>query len=149
MTVRHFASYTAARSQLRTLLDAARAGRVTTLDRDDERYAVVDARVLRTTLARLQPSGAVVVAEGGGWAAVLPGLPVAGDGDTLDDALDDLIDALRDYAQDWNDRLLTAPNHQDNWALVEMVELSSDDQLRAWLLDGSVGDPALRATRLA
>lgn len=133
MTVRHFASYTAARAQLRTLLDAARTGRVTTLDRDRERYAVVEASLLQATLARLVPSRAVVVPDGGGWAALLPGLPIAGDGDNLDDAVDDLVDALRDYAHDWNERLLDVPNHRDNWAMVGLVELSSDDQLRSWL----------------
>lgn len=134
MTMRHFSSYTTARTHLRSLLDAAHAGQVTTLDRDQQRYAVVDARRLQAELARLRPSNAVVVAEGGGWAALLPGLPVAGDGTTLDDAVDDLVDALRDYAEDWNERLLHAPNHRANWALVELVELSTDEQLRSWIL---------------
>jgi len=134
MTTRHFGSYTAARTHLRDLLDTARTGRVTTLTRDQQTFTVVDADVLRRQLLRLQPSHAVVVAEGGGWAALLPGLPVHGDGETLDDALDDLIDALRDYAADWNDRLLEAPNHRDNWPLVQLVELSTDEQLRDWVL---------------
>ena len=82
----------------------------------------------------LRPSGAVVAAEAGGWSAFLPGVPVAGQGDHLDDALDDLIDALRDYATDWNERLLDAPNHRDHWALVALVELSDDTQLRGWIL---------------
>ena len=38
------------------------------------------------------------------------------------------------YAQDWNDRLLNAPNHREHWSLVELVTLASDEQLRAWLL---------------
>lgn len=136
MATRHFGSYTAARTHLRTLLDTARTGRVTTLTRDRETYTVVEADVLRRQLLRLQPSHAAVVAEGGGWSALLPGLPVHGDGETLDDALDDLTDALRDYAEDWNDHLLEAPNHRDNWPLVQLVELSTDEQLRAWILAG-------------
>ncbi|MDQ3643314.1 MAG: prevent-host-death protein [Actinomycetota bacterium] len=142
MTRRHFSSYTAARSNLRSLLDAAHAGQVTTLARDRERYAVVDAGILRDGLTRLLPSRAVVTAEGGGWSAVMPGLPVAGDGDTFDVAVDDLIDALRDYAEDWNERLLHAPNHRGNWVLVQLVELSTDDQLRSWLL-GAPPQPAV------
>lgn len=134
MTTRHFGSYTAARSNLRLLLDTANTGRVTTLTREHETYAVVDAEVLRRHLLRLVPSHAAVVAEGGGWAAVLPGLPVHGDGQTLDDALDDCMNALREYAQDWNDRLLNAPNHRDHWPLVQLVELSTDEQLREWVL---------------
>ena len=134
MTTRHFGTFTAARSNLRDLFDTAHSGRVTTVDRDRERFAVVDADVLRAHLAALRPSGAVVVAEGGGWSAFLPGLPIAGEGDDLDGAIDDLIDSLREYAADWNDRLLDAPNHRDNWALVTLTELSTDEQLKGWLL---------------
>jgi hypothetical protein len=83
---------------------------------------------------RLLPAQAVVVAEGGGWAAYIPGLPVHGDADTLDAAIDDLIDGLREYAEDWNDHLHTAPNHAGHRSLVELVELSDDEQLRDWLL---------------
>jgi hypothetical protein len=100
MTTRHFHSYTAARTNFRDLLNAAHAGYVTTVVRDRERYAVVDGGLLRAELAKLLPSRAVVVAEGGGWSAFLPGLPLAGEGADLDGALDDLIDALRDYAVD-------------------------------------------------
>lgn len=134
MTTRHFGSYTAARTNLRALLDTARTGRVTTLTRERETFSVVDADVLRRQLQRLQPSRAVVVAEGGGWAALLPDLPVHGDGRTLDEAVDDLVEALREYAEDWNDHLLEAPNHRDSWPLVQLVELSTDQQLRDWLL---------------
>lgn len=119
MTTRQFGTFTAARSNLRDLFDTAHSGRVTTVARDRERFAVVDAGLLRAQLAALRPSGAVVVAEGGGWAAFLPGLPIAGDGADLDGALEDLIDA---------------PNHHDNWSLVALTELSTDDQLKDWLL---------------
>jgi len=138
MHTRHFDSYTAARTHLRDVLDAAHAGNVTTLVRDRERYAVIDGDVLRSHLAMLLPSHAVVAAEGGGWAAFLPGLPLSGEGDDLDGALDDLIEALREYALDWNERLLNAPNHRGNWALVTLVELSDDTQLKDWLLSGEL-----------
>jgi NAD(P)H-hydrate repair Nnr-like enzyme with NAD(P)H-hydrate dehydratase domain len=134
MTIRHFGSYTTARTNLRDLLDTAHTGRVTTVDRDRERFAVVDADVLRAQLAELRPSGAVVTAEGGGWSAFLPGVPVSGEGVDLDSALEDLIEALREYAADWNDRLLGAPNHRGNWALVVLTELSDDEQLKGWLI---------------
>lgn len=134
MTTRHFGTFTAARSNLRDLFDTAHSGRVTTVGRDRERFAVVDAGQLRSQLAALRPSGAVVVAEGGGWAAFLPGLPIAGEGADLDGAIEDLIDALREYAADWNERLLDAPNHRDNWSLVALTELSTDEQLKGWLL---------------
>jgi hypothetical protein len=120
---------------LRDLLDVAHTGRVTTLERDRELFAVIDGDVLRAHLATLRPSRAVVAAEGGGWAAFLPGLPLSGEGDDLDTALEDLIEALREYAHDWNERLLNAPNHHDNWAIVTLVELSDDTQLKNWLLN--------------
>lgn len=134
MTIRHFPSYSEARANLRGVLDAANSGVVTTLERDHTRFAVVDGELLRSQLAALRPAGAVVTAEGGGWSAFLPGLPVSGEGEDLDAAIDDLIDALRDYAADWNDRLHIASNHQDNWSLAALVELSTDEQLRDWLL---------------
>lgn len=135
MTTRHFDSYTAARTHFRDLLDVAHTGRVTTVDRERERFAVIGGDVLRAQLATLRPSRAVVAAEGGGWAAFLPGLPLSGEGDDLDGALEDLIEALREYAQDWNERLLNAPNHRGNWAIVTLVELSDDAQLKEWLLN--------------
>jgi hypothetical protein len=134
MTVRHFPSYSEARANLRGVLDAANTGVVTTLERDHTRFAVVDGELLRSQLAALRPAHAVVTAEGGGWSAFLPGLPIAGEGEDLDAAIDDLIDALRDYASDWNDRLHVAANHEANWAVAALVELSTDEQLRSWLL---------------
>lgn len=130
----HYGSFTETRKNLRSVLDSAHAGRVTTVQRDAERFAVVDADRLVRTLMRLRPAGATVIAEGGGWAAILPGLPVHGDGTTFEEAVRDLLEALREYADDWNDRLLNAPNHQDNWPVVELVQLASDEQLREWLL---------------
>ena len=141
MSTRHFGTFTSARSNLRDLLDTAHSGRVTTVDRDRERFAVVDAGLLRAQLAALRPSGAVVVAEGGGWAAFLPGLPIAGEGADLDGAIEDVIDAMREYAADWNERLLDAPNHRDNWPLVTLTELSTDEQLKGWLLHDETSVP--------
>lgn len=130
----HFGTFTETRKNLRSVLDSAHAGRVTTVQRDAERFAVVDADRLLSTLMRLRPADATVVAEGGGWSAVLPGLPVHGDGPTFEDAVNDLLEALREYADDWNARLLDAPIHREHWAVVELTQLASDDQLRAWLL---------------
>lgn len=130
----HFATFTETRKNLRSVLDSAHAGRVTTVQRDAELFAVVDAGRLLSTLMRLRPADATVVAEGGGWSAVLPGLPFHGDGPTFEEAVDDLLEALREYAADWNARLLNVPNHIEHWAVVELTQLASDDQLRAWLL---------------
>ncbi|MFE1316466.1 prevent-host-death protein [Kitasatospora phosalacinea] len=134
MTAVHYESYTEARAHLKDLLDAAGQGRVATVRRDTDCAAVVDAERLRRALALLCPSKAEVVAEGGGWSVFFPGLPVAADGGTFDEAIDEMVDALREYAEDWQDRLLNAPNHRDNWGLVQLIGLSDDVQLRDWLL---------------
>lgn len=130
----HFGSFTETRKNLRSVLDSARAGRVTTVQRDHERFAVVDAARLRNSLMRLRPANATVVSEGGGWSAVLPGMPVHGEGQSFETAIDDLLKALREYADDWNERLLNAPNHSHHWPVVELVKLADDDQLRNWIL---------------
>ncbi|MBX5484971.1 MAG: prevent-host-death protein [Myxococcaceae bacterium] len=134
MSAVHFASYSDARARLKDLLDAAERGRTATVRRDKVTAAVVDGERLRHFLSCVCPSRAQVVAEGGGWSVFIPGLPVAADGATFDAAIDEMIDALREYAEDWQDHLLDAPNHKDNWGLVQLVELSTDEQLREWLV---------------
>ena len=134
MSMTHYDSYTAARAHLKNLLDAAERGRVATVRRDGGRTAIVDGERLRTSLATLSPSRAQVVAEAGGWSVFIPGLPVAADGATFDEAIVEMIDALREYAEDWQERLLDAPNHRNNWVLVQLISLSTDDQLRDWLV---------------
>lgn len=133
---RHFPSYTHTRDHLRDVLDAAGSGLVTSVTRGNEMFVVVRAEQQRKMLSLLRPADAQVVAEGGGWAVIFPGLSVHGDGDTFDGAVDDALEALREYAQAWNDDLHTAANHADNRAVVELIELSTDDELRSWVLGG-------------
>jgi predicted RNase H-like HicB family nuclease len=134
MSAVHFASYSDARAKLKDLLDAAQRGRVATVRRDDLTAAVVDGERLRYFLSKVCQSRAQVVAEDGGWSVFIPGLPIAADGATFDAAIDEMIEALREYADDWQDHLLDAPNHRDNWGLVQLIELSTDEQLREWVV---------------
>jgi hypothetical protein len=133
MTAMHFASYSDARAHLKDLLDAADEGRPATVARDSRRVAVVQLEQLRTLLSAAVPAP-MAVPENDGWSLIMPSLPIAADGSSLDEALDDLIVALREYAEDWNARLRLAPNHQGNWRLVQLVDLSDDDQLKAWIV---------------
>ncbi len=133
----HYDSYTDARNNLKNLLDAAENGQVATVRRESATTAVLDAARLRYFLASVVPSRAQVVQEAGGWSVFIPGLPIAADGTTFDEAITEMVEALREYAQDWQDRLLHAPNHRENWGLVQLISLSDDDQLREWL----VGSP--------
>ena len=130
----HYDSYTEARAHLKDLLDAAQLGRSATVRRESATAAIVDAERLRHFLAGVIAIRAEVVPEADGWSVFLPGVPVAADGATFDEAIAEMIGALREYAADWQDRLLDAPNHRDNWGLVQLVVLSNDDQLRAWLV---------------
>lgn len=132
----HPLSYTQARDHFRAVLDDAKAGLMPRIlrDRDRGRFVVLDGDLHREDLAATVKANARVLAEGGGWAVVLPGLPAHGDGATFEEAVDDTIDALREYAADWDDHLRLAPNHAHHRRLVQLVQLSSDDQLRQWVL---------------
>lgn len=134
MSAVHFDSYTDARAHLKALLDAAERGLVATVRRESARTAIVDVGRLRHYLATVTPSRAQAVPEAGGWSLFIPGLPVAADGATFDEAVDEMIDALREYAEDWQDHLLDTPNHRENWGLVQLISLSDDGQLRDWLV---------------
>jgi hypothetical protein len=134
MSAVHYESYTDARAHFKDLLDAAERGRVATVRRDSNTAAIVDVARLRHFLASIVPSRAQVVPEAGGWSVFIPGLPVAADGASFDEAISEMIDALREYAEDWQERLLDAPNHRDNWGLVQLISFSDDEQLRDWLV---------------
>jgi predicted RNase H-like HicB family nuclease len=129
----HYDTVTEARAHFSALIDAAEAGVPATVRRDRLRAAVVDADRLRHFLVTVRPARAEVVAEAGGWSILLPGLPIAADGETFDQALDEMVAALREYAEDWADHLRHASNHEMNWGLVQIIDLSSDEELRDWL----------------
>jgi predicted RNase H-like HicB family nuclease len=133
MPAAHYDTLTEARTHFKDLLDAAESGRPASVRRDRFRGAVLDADRLRHFLAVLLPVSAEMVHEGGGWSIFLPGLPIAADGATVNEAVDEMVLALREYAEDWADHLLHAPNHRDNWGLVQFIALSSDDQMKGWL----------------
>lgn len=121
------------RSHLKEWLDAATDGRPAVVKRASTAVAVVDAQRLVKFLTAVRPLNAELVPEAEGWSIVVPGIPVAADGATLDEAVDEMIDALRGYAEAWSDRLRLAPNHEDNWGLVQIIALAEDDQLRGWI----------------
>ncbi|WP_091524156.1 prevent-host-death protein [Microlunatus soli] len=132
-TAVHYNTVSEARDHISNLLDASEAGKPATIRRGRARAAVVDAGRLRYFLARTRPARAQAVREAGGWSVMLPGLPLAADGETFDEALDEMVEVLREYAADWTDHLRHAPNHADNWGLVQIIELSSDAELKDWL----------------
>lgn len=132
-----FESVAEGRAHLKELLDAAARGIPAGLRRDREGFAVVDAARLRHFLASLSHS-AEVVAEADGWSVFIPGTPIGADGATLAEAVAEMVDALREYAADWIDHLSATANHADNWGLVQLVVLCSDDELADWLSAGQL-----------
>lgn len=122
-----------ARKNFKDVLDAAVEGRPVSVTRDHHHVAAVDADRLTYFLTRLIPANAQMVPEADGWSIMLPNLPIAADGATLEEALDEMVDALRDYAEAWTNDLRLAPNHVDNWGLVQIIVLSSDEGLKGWL----------------
>jgi predicted RNase H-like HicB family nuclease len=135
MTALHFESYTEARAHMKEMLDAAERGQSASVRRGTMTAMVIDANRLQRFLLSAYPSRAQVVKEGGGWSVVIPGLPVAADGATFDEAIMEMIDALREYAEDWEESLYSVPNHSANWPLAHLVQFSDDAQLRDWLLE--------------
>lgn len=135
MTSVHFETTRAAREGISELLTAAAEGRPASVQRGaDHRLAVLDGRRFVRFYRSVAPSNAQVVPEAGGYSILLPGLPIHGDGNSLDEALADTVDALRDYAAAWTERLRVAPNHEENDMLVQFVAAATDDDLRDWLL---------------
>ena len=131
----HFETTRAAREGLSELLTAAAEGRPASVQRgSDHRLAVLDGQRFVRFYRAVAPSRAEVVPETDGYSILLPGLPVHGDGDTLDEAVAGTVEALRDYAHAWSERLRLAPNHEQNDMLVQFVVAAADDELRDWLL---------------
>jgi hypothetical protein len=135
----HYDNVTEARKHIKQLLDAAAQGLPAQVGRDGDRFAVVEVARLRDHLSGPVPAPQVV-AEADGWSVFIPGVPVAADGSTLEEALEEMVDALREYAFDWADHLSTAPNHRRNWGLIQLVELSTDEELAEWASAGQRAD---------
>lgn len=125
--------FTEARNSFKSILDRSDRGGLTVVKRGESSASVVNTEKLLEYLIKNTPANARVVNDDGVWAMFMPGLPFAAEGSTLTEATDDLIDALREYAEDWQDHLQAVPNHKENWALVQIVDLSTDEQLVEWL----------------
>ena len=128
--------FTEARNHLKELLDAAEEGRPAAVIRQDRSTVLVDRTRFVRYLMALNAGRVELVPDGDAWLAVLADSPISAEGDDAADAIDELIDAMREYAEDWSARLRLALNHEQNWGLVQLVDHSSDDELRAWITGG-------------
>ncbi|WP_052259949.1 hypothetical protein [Pseudarthrobacter phenanthrenivorans] len=128
--------FTEALSSFKDILDTADRGGLTVVQRGTGSASIVNTERLLQHLVRNTPANVQVVNEGGAWAMFIPSLPIAGEGTTLSEATADLLEALREYAEDWEDHLHAASNHAGNWALVQIIDASTDEQLTLWLTEG-------------
>ncbi|MDF1488841.1 hypothetical protein [Tessaracoccus caeni] len=134
--VADYPTYSRARAHLKDVLDATARGRTVTLARDGELSAVMPVHRLRDYLYRTLSPRIRVLSEDGRVIALMEDHPFVSEGPDVDGALADLLLSLREYAEDWEDHLKDAPNHADAWALVQLVKLSTDDELRDWFERG-------------
>ncbi|MHA3684636.1 type II toxin-antitoxin system prevent-host-death family antitoxin [Leucobacter sp. HY1908] len=135
-TASDYQTFSSARTHLKEVLDRARAGKVVTITRGAEVSAVVSADKLQDYFFRTVVPGLEIAHESGRVIALMHSRPFVSEGLTVDEALADMLHALREYAEDWEDHLSTAPNHAQNWALVQLVQLSSDEELLDWFERG-------------
>lgn len=136
MSAVRYDRFTDARTHLKELLDAAEGGRPAVVVRQDRSTVLVDRDRFVHDLRVLNAGRVELAPDGDAWLAIVSDSPIAAEGDDAADAVDELIVALREYAEDWSARLRLAPNHAQNWGLVQLVDHSSDDELRDWMLGG-------------
>jgi len=125
-----------ARKHLKDVLDSVQRGRIVTVRRDELVSAVVPADRLRDHFFHTVSPRVSLTREDDRVIALMDDRPFVSEGADVDDALDDLALSLREYAEDWEDRLQHAPNHAGNWALVQLIKLSTEEELLAWFRHG-------------
>jgi hypothetical protein len=70
--------------------------------------------------------------HGVGWSVVFEDQPLAAQGTTRTAAIASMIDDLRLYSESWP-ILARTPEHAGNWPLAQLVAVSTDAQLAAWI----------------
>src|SRR5690606_22615455 len=115
---------TEARTHWRDIMNASTQGVPVTIGRHGSAVsAVTDAGRLREYLAETLDPSALTFVENGVHVIVLNRRGFTSEGETLEDAVEDMVHQLREYAEDWGEHYSVAPNHQDNWALVQMISM--------------------------
>lgn len=131
-----YPSFSSARENLKEVLDATEHGVSVTVARQGNVSVVMPLDRLREYFFRTVSPHISIFTEKFLTVALMVDRPFAAEGVDLDSALADLIIVLREYAADWDTRLKDAPNHQQYWALVQLVKYSTDEQLIEWFESG-------------
>lgn len=131
-----YPSFSSARENLKEVLDATEHGVSVSVARQGNVSVVLPLDRLRDYFFRTVSPRISIFTENTLTVALMVDSPFAAEGVDLDRALTDLALVLREYAADWDTRLKDAPNHQQYWALVQLVKYSTDEQLREWFETG-------------
>ena len=131
-----YPSFSSARENLKEVLDATEHGVSVSVSRQGNVSVVLPLDRLRDYFFRTVSPRISIFTENTLTVALMVDSPFAAEGVDLDSALTDLALVLREYAADWDTRLKDAPNHQQYWALVQLVKYSTDEQLRKWFETG-------------
>lgn len=124
-----------ARSHFKEVLDGAERAQTPIIERGRSHFAVIDQQALTNHLMATVVVDVQLVEEDGAFVLVMTGLPFASEATSIDEALKHLVLDLRDYAHDWYELFSNAPNHSDNWGLVTLISLLTDEELEAWLVN--------------
>jgi len=131
-----YPSFSSARENLKEVLDATEHGVSVSVARQGNVSVVLPLDRLRDYFFRTVSPRISIFTENTLTVALMVDSPFAAEGEDIDSALTDLALVLREYAADWDIRLKDAPNHQQYWALVQLVKYSTDEQLREWFETG-------------
>jgi hypothetical protein len=74
----------------------------------------------------------VIRADPAGWSVWFAELPLGAQGATRANAIAAMVNELRLYSASWPD-LARTPEHADNWPLAQLIAVSTDEQLSAWI----------------
>lgn len=101
---------------------------------NDAPIAVIRKDDLKKALEALCPLDPQVRFSGKAEVSIwIDDLPVSSQGSNLEEAEQGLIEALRDYAKTWVEDLKEYPNHKGRWGVANLILLSNDEELHAFL----------------
>ncbi len=129
--VLRYANISDARDNFKLIYDSAAAHICAVIQRkEDEPVAVVNQHDFLRALRALSPLNAQVrFAKDGSASIWIVGFPISSEGPDFEAAGKELIQALRDYSLTWVEDLRRYPNHENNWGLVNLVLLSTNEEL--------------------
>ena len=130
-----YSKISAARDAIGSIYSTAHNNMVVSITRENYApVAVILKENLKEALQALCPIEPKVSFSKSGQVSIwIDGLPISSEGDSFELASDELVRAMRDYAAAWVDELRLYPNHKERWALANLILLSTDEELHAFL----------------